>query len=177
MKAMKSSGKNPITGNAEVDESFYGGEDENSKGRKAGGKKLMSVAIEKKGKGVSRLYVRQIPDASAKSLGGFMKDHIDTSAKVTTDKWTGYAPLTEDFENLNRIASGEKGSNFPEMHRVIMWLKSWLRGVHHYVNDLQAYLDEYCYRFNRSFMKEGIFDNLMRRMVDHKPCSISKLNL
>ncbi|MCA0426979.1 MAG: IS1595 family transposase, partial [Bacteroidetes bacterium] len=29
--------------------------------------------------------------------------------------------------------------------------------------------NEYTYRFNRHFMKEGIFDNLMKRMVEKEP--------
>ncbi|HBH22296.1 MAG TPA: IS1595 family transposase, partial [Cytophagales bacterium] len=81
-----------------------------------------------------------------------------------------------DFENLTRVASGNKGSNFPELHRVVMNLKSWLRGVHHHVNDLQDYLNEYCYRFNRSFMKENIFDNLMKRMIEAEPCYIKNIS-
>lgn len=35
---------------------------------------------------------------------------------------------------------------------------------------LQAYIDEYTYRFNRSFMKDKIFENLMKRMVKAQPC-------
>jgi hypothetical protein len=41
---------------------------------------------------------------------------------------------------------------------------------------LQDYLDEYCYRFNRSFMKEGIFENLMVRMVNTPPCPLKNNN-
>lgn len=177
MKAMKSSGKHPITGTAEVDETVFGGQEEGVRGRKNGTKKLVVVGIEKKRKGVSRLYARQISNADAVSLGGFMKDHIDTSAKVTTDQWTGYGPLAKTFENLTRIPSGKKGGNFPELHRAVMNLKGWLRGMHHHVEDLQDYLDEYCYRFNRSFMKEGIFDNLMARMVETPPCYIRNINV
>ncbi len=33
---------------------------------------------------------------------------------------------------------------------------------HHY---LQGYLDEFCYRINRSIHKNTIFDNLIQRMV------------
>ncbi|MDA0195938.1 MAG: IS1595 family transposase, partial [Bacteroidetes bacterium] len=55
-------------------------------------------------------------------------------------------------------------------HRTIMMFKAWLRGIHHSVDNLQGYLDQYCYRFNRSNMKSGIFDNLLAKMVDHKPC-------
>ena len=170
MRAMKGSGNHPITGVAEVDETVFGGQEEGVRGRKNKNKKLVVVGIEKKGKGVSRLYARVIPSADSGSLGSFMKDHIAAGAKVATDLWSGYAPLERDFGNLVRIPSGKKGRNFPEMHRVIMTLKAWPRGMHHHVDDLQAYLDEYCYRFNRSFMKEGIFDNLMVRMVRAEPC-------
>lgn len=176
MKAMKSSGNHPITGTAEVDETVFGGQEEGVRGRKNRNKKLVVVGIEKKKKGVSRLYAREISHADALSLGGFMKDHIAPGAKVTTDQWTGYGPLEKDFENLLRIPSGRKGSNFPELHRAVMNLKGWLRGMHHHVWHLQDYLDEYCYRFNRSFMKEGIFDNLMLRMVNTAPCYIKNIS-
>jgi len=71
--------------------------------------------------------------------------------------------------DLDQIYPGGKGGNFPELHCVVMNLRSWLRGVHHHVNDLQDYLNEYCYRFNRGFMKGNIFDNLLNRMVISKP--------
>ena len=70
---------------------------------------------------------------------------------------------------MKHIKSGKKGENFPEMHRVIMNFKGWLRGMHHYVGDLQDYINEYTYRFNRSFMKGNIFDNLLNRMIETKP--------
>jgi hypothetical protein len=56
----------------EVDETVFGGQEENTKGRKNINKKLVVLAIEKKNKGVSRLYARVIPNASAEQLGGFM---------------------------------------------------------------------------------------------------------
>ena len=117
-----------------------------------------------------------ITNASSENLGKFMRQHIDKDAKITTDKWNGYAPLETEFKNLSRIKSGKKGGNFPELHRVVMNLKGWLRGMHHHVNDLQDYLNEYCYRFNRSFMKEEIFDNLIKRMVQAQPCYIKNIS-
>ena len=176
MKAMKSSGDHPITGTAEVDETVFGGQEEGVRGRKNGSKKLVVVGIQKKKKGVSRLYARVISNADAASLGDFTKHHIALDANVTTDQWTGYRPLAKVFENLVQVPSGKKGGNFPELHRTIMNLKGWLRGMHHHVWDLQDYLDEYCYRFNRSFMKEGIFDNLMVRMVNTPPCFIKNIS-
>lgn len=71
------------------------------------------------------------------------------------------APILEKSE--------KKGKNFPQLHRAIMMFKAWLRGMHHSVNYLQAYLNEYTYRFNRHKMSEGIFENLMNRMISKPP--------
>jgi hypothetical protein len=169
MHGMKSSGKYKITGKAEVDETVVGGQEEGVRGRKNDKKKLVVFAIERMGKGVSRVYGRVIGKSSAKELGSFMKDTIEPDAQIKTDQWTGYKPLKKDFANLYQVPSGKKGGNFPDLHRVIMGFKGWLRGMHHQVENLQGYIDEYCYRFNRSNMKEGIFDNLLARMVKADP--------
>jgi hypothetical protein len=115
------------------------------------------------------MYGKEIAKADAENLGSFMRDTIASNATIKTDKWSGYNPLRKDFENLIQLDSGEKGGNFPEIHRVIMMFKSWLLGIHHNVNDLQTYIDEYTYRFNRHFMKASIFDNLILRMINSKP--------
>lgn len=41
--------------------------------------------------------------------------------------------------------------------------------MHHHASHLQAYLDEYSYRFNKSDMHEGIFRNLLYKMVASEP--------
>lgn len=169
MRGMKSSGNTKIKGKAEVDETVVGGQEEGVVGRKNGKKKLVVFAIEKKGRGISRLYGKVIERSSAKELGDFMKANIESDAIVKTDEWTGYKPLKKDFVNLSQIPSGKKGENFPDLHRVIMGFKGWLRGMHHHANHLQAYIDEYTYRFNRSFMKANIFANLLNRMMQSKP--------
>ncbi len=169
MKSMESSKKFPMTMQVEVDETYVGGKDETAIGRNEGKKKIVVVAIEKQGKGVSRMYGRVIEKADKKNLHSFMKDHISQEAKVRTDKWSGYKGLEKEFPNLEQEKSEEKGKNFKEMHRCIMMFKAWLKGIHHSVDHLQAYINEYTYRFNRHGMKEGIFENLMRRMVDGKP--------
>lgn len=177
MKAMESSGNHKITEKAEVDETVVGGQEEGVVGRKNKKKKLVVIAIEKKGKGVSRMYGKVIPNSSSKELGLFMKQNISSEAHIKTDLWNGYVPLKKDFENLLQVPSGIKGNNFPEIHRTIMSFKGWLRGIHHRVEHLQAYIDEYCYRFNRSNMKDGLFENLMNRMMNAAPLPYKQIVL
>ena len=168
-EAMKSSGKNPLEGSVVVDELVVGQQEEGVRGRQNKKKDLVVFAIEKKGKGVSRLYGKVIPNASSKELGKFMDSVISKEAEIETDGWSGYTPLKKHFPNLIQTKSEKKAKNFTHIHRVIMGFKAWLRGIHHHAEHLQSYIDEYTYRFNRSFMKENIFENLMNRMMLGKP--------
>ena len=164
--AMQSSEKYPLTGQVEVDETFIGEKDE-AVGRSTETKSLIAVAIEKNGaSGVKRMYARKIDNASAVQLKTIFDKHIATDANILTDKWTGYSPLKEIYNITQEKSQPDK--NFKVMHRCIQQLKSWIRGIHHSISPayLQGYLDEFCYRINRSIHKENIFNNLLCRMME-----------
>lgn len=74
------------------------------------------------------------------------------------------------FKNLEQIPTGKKGEGSHDMYRVIMGRKGWLRGMHHRVKHLQAYIDEYTYRYNRANMGDAIFYNLLNRRIKADPC-------
>ena len=98
-----------------------------------------------------------------------MKDHISRNANVRTDERAGYKGLEKEFPHIVREKLEKKEKNFADLHWCIMMFKAWLTGVHHSVKYLQSYLDEYTYRFHRHKMKEGIFENLMARIVEKPP--------
>lgn len=170
-KAMASSAQYPLAGECEVDETLFGGKVSGKRGRGASKKKKVAIVIEKAPKrGISRAYARSISDFSSQQLRKIFDLHIgkaDTS--VVTDQWKGYLPLMDEW-NIIQIKS-RPGDNFNLMHRFIQQLKGWLRGIHHQTSEkyLQAYLDEYCYRFNRHGYKDSIFTNLLDRMIKHRP--------
>lgn len=165
--AMKSSENYPLKGQVEVDEAFIGQKEEGQIGRGAEEKAQIVLAVEKNGAtGVKRMYARKIDNASTAELKVIFEKQISEKATILTDKWKGYSPLTEIY-NIKQEKS-EPDKNFKVMHRCIQQLKSWIRGIHHSVNHdyLQGYLDEFCYRINRSIQKNTIFDNLLQRMVN-----------
>lgn len=176
MKAMQSSGNYLMTGKVEVDETVIGGQEVNTRGRENKKKRLVVFAIERKGKGINRIYGKVINNAGSKELLPFFNETISKEAQIKTDKWRGYLPVSKVFKKLVQKESGKKGGNFPEIHRIIMGFKGWLRGMHHHAFHLQAYIDEYTYRFNRHFMKEKIFDNLLNRMMNTKPYTYKMIN-
>jgi len=173
---MRSSGEHPLEGQVEVDEAFIGQEEPNAIGRGTENKAQVVVAVEKHGgKGIKRVYARTIENASTSELKKLFDKHISTNAQVLTDKWRGYSPLTELFNIVQEKSEPDK--NFKVMHRCIQQLKSWIRGIHHSVNKeyLQAYLDEFCYRINRSIHKNTIFNNLIVRTLNHQYVPIRQI--
>ena len=101
MKAMGSSGKYPLMGKVAVDETVVGQQEEGVVGRQNNRKKQVVLTIEKKGKGVSRIYARVIDNAGSKQLKPFFQDHISTQATSKTDKWRGLHPLERKISLVN----------------------------------------------------------------------------
>jgi len=168
MEAMASQNIYRMTGQVEVDEAYIGGKDQSSIGRSKSSKKLVVIGIERNNKGILKAYAKQIDNAGVKQLKPFFEDHICKHAKIKTDKWRSYSSLKKDYENLKQVKS-KGGKNFNMLHRFIMGLKSWLRGIHSSVRDLQSYLDEYVFRFNRHLSKGNIFNIILKRMVNFPP--------
>jgi transposase-like protein len=167
-EAMKSSGNYPIEGIVHVDEFVIGGKEKGKVGRSYDSKKkkiVCSVELTDKGK-VKRMYALKIDNYSSKELNTIFEQHISEKAKVTTDGWKGYRPLSEKYNITQQISEG--GVNFKALHVMIHQVKSWLRTTYSWISpfNVNRYLDEFCYRINRSQSKKNIFNNLIERMVD-----------
>lgn len=166
-EAMKSSENHPMGGTVHVDEFVVGGKEEGKVGRSYdSNKKKMVCAVELTDDGkVKRMYSINIENYSAKELKKIFEKHISPEASVVTDKWKGYRPLMKQYD-INQIESNN-GLNFMALHTMIHQVKSWIRTTYSWVSkfNINRYLNEFCYRINRSQMKENIFNNLIKRMV------------
>jgi hypothetical protein len=106
-------------------------------------------------------------DRTAKSLGGFARKSILPGTDVITDDWQGYATLKKyDFKHKAVVEHGDpEGVEewLPLIHLIFSNLKSWLLGTHHGVSPqhLQAYLNEFTFRFNRRFYPFNAFRSLL----------------
>ena len=168
--AMASSEQYPLEGNCEVDEIMIGGHRRGKPGRGAKNKKKVSVVVEKDHKGgIQRAYAVKIEDFSTQQLVKVFDRHISKEAQVDTDLWRSYTPLAKEW-NISQSKS-QPTKNSITVHRFIQQLKSWIRGIYHWVSDkhLQAYLDEFCFRFNRHLFKDSIFNTWINRMMKHNP--------
>jgi ribosomal protein S27AE/transposase-like protein len=167
--AMKSSMSFPMQGNVQVDEFVVGGKEIGKQGRSYDTKKskvVCAVELTDQGK-IKRGYAKIIDDYSAESIKPIFDSHISKEAKVKTDKWTAYNKIAKEY-NITQEKSSPN-SNFKQIHTIIQQIKSGIRTIQTHVmkEHLQKYLDEFFYRLNRSIHKETIFDNLIKRMVNH----------
>ena len=171
-------GGNPAD-HVEADETYVGGRTR-GKGRGVHDMVLVAGAVEVKqrkhggslnkrrtGRYAGRVRLAVVPDRSAKSLGGFIERIVTLGATIITDDWSGYATLGK--RGYIHTAVAERGDMqvaetfLPIIHLVFSNLKTWLRGIHHGVSPqhLQAYLNEFTFRFNRRFYPFNAFRSLL----------------
>jgi len=130
-------------------------------------KRTSSLNKRKTGRYAGRVRLAVVPDRSAKSLVGFIEHTVAPGASIITDDWSSYATLRK--HGYLHTAVAERGDMqvaetfLPIIHLVFSNLKTWLRGTHHGVSPqhLQAYLDEFTFRFNRRFYPFNAFRSLL----------------
>jgi transposase-like protein len=171
--AMVNSERTKLTGTVEIDETLLGGEKHGGKRGRGTDKDVVVIAVEiKEGKGFGRTRMRHIQDASGDSLIPFIRDGISTDATLVTDGWSGYNKVG-DYGYTREIKNLSDSDDFahvlmPGVHRLASLLKRWILGTHQGSVSgmhLQAYLEEYTFRFNRrNSRSRGL---VFKRLIEH----------
>lgn len=115
-----------------------------------------------------RLRLRVLSDRKATSLLAFARDSIEQGTGVTTDDYSGYDRLGEEC-GVAHYAAREGGDPavaerfLPLIHLVFSNFKAWVAGCFHGVDPkhLQAYCNEFVFRFNRRFYPFSAFRSLL----------------
>ncbi|PZW36869.1 transposase-like zinc ribbon protein, partial [Humitalea rosea] len=155
----------------EADETWVGGPTR-GEGRGVHHKTLVAAAVEvrhrkpgtaqdkrKDGRFAGRVRLAVASDRSADALGGFIESAVMPGSLIVTDDWSGYGGLRArgyDHHAIAECGDPAVAEEFmPIIHLVFSNLKTWLNGIHHGVSakHLQAYLNEFTFRFNRRFSR------------------------
>lgn len=169
-------GRERLTGDVEVDESFLGGPEPGVPGRGALGKVQFAGAVELDGsRGFGRARLGVIKDASAKSLRAFLIDNVEPGARVITDGWQGYPGATKGLYTHHATSIAASGAPaheaLPATHMAFSLVKRWILGTLQgsvSPEHLQAYFDEWVFRFNRRHSRSHglLFHRLMQQAAD-----------
>ena len=175
--------RDPLAGMVEVDEStiVYRTKDDpvgGGQGRSAEGKILIAAAVETlPGGGAGRVRLTTIKDYSAATLQRFVAENTVGGTTVMTDGFSAY-PGMPDRKHLPRVVGARAAhSLLPWVHRVFADLKRLALGVYHGFRrkHVQAYLDEFVFRWNRRRHYRSAFDTLMGIGLKAKPTTYRAL--
>jgi hypothetical protein len=180
-RAMVRPGRDRLRGVVEVDETYWGGEEEGVAGRLTEEKAMIMVAAEEDGKGIGRIRLRRVLDLTRTTLHGFITQSIDLGSTVRTDGLNAYLEMkgyAHDRQVQRRQPEGEH--LLPRVHRVVSLLKRWLLGTHQGAighEYLDYYLDEFTFRFNRRKSRDRgkLFYRLAQQAVQVEPVPFDSL--
>ena len=161
-----------LDGIVELDEAFFGSPAEGGKRGRGTDKTavFVSVSLTKDGKPeFARMKV--VESGDGESVNGetarkFVGAAVAKGSEIRTDGLNIYNALAKDGYTLTQKDYDPK--NQPEhlhwTHIIISNAKALIRGTFHGLDSihLQRYLNEFCYRFNRRWLKSGIFPRLVK---------------
>ncbi len=178
-------GKYDLFGTVELDEGFFtttveGDKKEEKKKRGRGSQSKTAVLVMAESqtsdnpqaskkystyKSVGHIKMIVIPDLKAETETNVIKENVNKESELVTDASTSYVKLkTIVAKHSPRVILPEEiGKTLPWVHIAISNAKRLILNTYHSVNPefLQGYLDEFCYKFNRRYFGERIFDRLL----------------
>ena len=147
-------------------------------GRSHDGKLLVVGAIEcKDGGKPGRIRLSVIHDFSARSLKGFVATSTADGSTILTDAFSSYQGMAGRTHLPKTVSVMAAHVLLPWIHRVFANLKRLALGVYHGFRraHLQAYLDEFVFRWNRRRHYRVAFDMLLRIGLRTRPMSYGTL--
>ena len=171
--AMVAPERSKLRGTVEVDECYIGAPPRNRAPRDALEKLIVAGAVEvrpSKKPGATRpgrIRLRHLAARSMLELVGFVVDDVEPGALVVTDGLGLYhdVELVGYDRAVESTAAGmEQGDVLRHFHLAISNLKAWLQGTFHggiSGKHLQAYLNEFSFRFNRRYTPQAAFQTVL----------------
>lgn len=167
---------NLLDGVVEIDETFIGGKGKNRKHMWTQGiedkeKQVVMGMVQRGGKA----YLKHIPNTGKWTLLKQVKDHVDSTARVMTDEYRGYWQLYKYGYLHTSVNHGKGQYTFGETHtqnieNIWSHLKRGIYGVYRVVSKkyLQAYVDEFAFRYNHRGNQQLMFETLLRQIAEVK---------
>lgn len=162
-----------LEGDVEVDETFIGGKGRNRAYEWHGNEKPKQIVIGMIARH-GKAYFKHIPNTGKWTLLKQIKDHVDPQARVITDQYGGYMQLPKygyKHDYINHAVTFVKGDvHTQNAENVWSIIKRGFYGVYRTVSPkyLQAYVDEYGWRYNNRLAGDQMFELLLKQIAQVK---------
>lgn len=181
-EAMQESDPTPLGGTGkivEIDETNLGGKSRH-KGIKSGkDAKIKVLGMVERG---GRVRLQVIPNAKLKTLKPAIEANISPEAMVATDAASAYELILPSHRHTVGVHKDELWNHGTvketgTVESAFSLLKRALVGSYHRLSGdhLEAYLHEFCWRYNRREQQKQMFDALLANIASGKPLTYKKL--
>ena len=169
-----------LDGTVEIDETFIGGRGKNraykwKQGIEGNEKEIIMGIVEREGKA----YLKHIPNTGKWTLLEQIQQNVSSKARVMTDEYRGYHHLYKYGYNHRAVNHGKNQYVNGDAHTQNiegLWshLKRGIYGVYRIVSKkyLQAYVDEYTWRYNNRMYKGDMFERLLKQVAEVKTLKV-----
>lgn len=151
----------------EVDETYVGGKGKKIRGRGANKKTPVFGVVKRQG----GVYAKAVPNVKRSTVMPLIRQNVEIGSVVNTDEYHLYKHALSDFQHMT-VRHGDKEYVRGTSHTNTIegfWsqLKRSINGTYHSVSPkyLQAYIDEFSYRYNLRKSDTPIFHHLLARLV------------
>lgn len=169
-RLMNEPGGKKLKGIVEVDETFVGGKGKNRRRvsfeTEEKKKEVVMGMVERKGKA----YLKHVPNTGKWTLINQVRENVDPKARVMSDEYPAYISLPQYGYRHDSVdhKSTMVDSDIHTQNIENVWshLKRGIYGVYRHVSakHLQAYADEYAFRYN--YRDENMFDLLLKNVTE-----------
>ncbi|MCX5990823.1 MAG: IS1595 family transposase [Chloroflexi bacterium] len=173
IRKLMSENVNPLTGQVEVDESYFGGRKPGKRGRGASGKAIVMGMVERDGNAITKV----VPNVQARTLLPMIEARIAREGKtvIFTDELASYNHIERlgYAHEIVQHAAKQYVNGTAHVNTIeSLWsnIKRGISGVNHSVSPLylQSYLDSYVYRYNHRKDETPLFLSLLERVATLK---------
>jgi hypothetical protein len=170
----------------EFDEGYFATEtsqkEKNNLKRGRGSQKQQNVAVMaestpvedpdtgKKGKSCRYFKMQVLQNHTADKIDQVIQSSFEERSIVFSDKSTSYVNISDYVEvHVSEVSTKETTVKIlPWVHIAISNAKRTLLGIYHKIKGkyLQLYLDEFCYKLNRRYFGDKLFDRLLVAVIN-----------
>jgi hypothetical protein len=167
-RAMVNPDREPLCGVVEADETIIPFRTKDDPivvpaGRSGVGKMLVAGAVEVDGGMPRRARLKVIESFGKDEIHAFVLGAVAPQTRLVTDDWPAYQGIVDIKHKAITVGPMAAHVVLPWTHRLFSNLKRWGLGVYHGLRrkNLQHYLDEFVFRFNRRRTRHAAFATLL----------------
>ena len=155
--------KHQLKGVIEFDDAYFGGP---LRGKKRGrgtekAKVFVALSLDSQGN-PCHLKMRVTPNIKQASVRKFAQSAFAENSVIRSDGYRSYIPALKEFSHEHKTYYPDSGL-LHWLHIIVSNAKAFISGTYHGLpkDNLQSYLDEFCFRFSRRSFGPLLLDRLV----------------